>query len=163
MLAFGVIGALVLLLVYFAMRIQTLQREMVLLRSTTKSQTHRANEALAGLAEIVSRLEQVYAQNVDTAASKGLIGGQQHSVLQFLTGHFSAIVLDCWQNSSTTEEALKRQLAFNNQLSMEDLRAFMQQQPSQVRIGWSKNTPDGFISACESLTQLALGKQLKPK
>ncbi|QPG05705.1 hypothetical protein IT774_16875 [Salinimonas marina] len=162
MLAAGIIGILVLLLIYFALRIQTLQQEVTSLRSSTKSQTIRANQALSGLGEIVLRLQQVYAKNIETAAAKGLISGQQQSVLRFLTTRFTDIVMDCWQHSNTTEEAVNRQLNNHNELTMEDLRAFLQQQPSQVRMAWAKNTPEGFISACETLSYAAVGKPPQP-
>ncbi len=163
MLAFGVIGILVLLMIYFVMRIQTLQQEVTSLRSSSKSQTKRANHALKGLTEMVLRLQQVYSQNIETASSKGLISGQQQTVLQFLTHHFAEIVMDCWQHNSTTEEALNRQLESNQDVTMEDLQEFLRQQPSQIRIAWSKNTPEGFISVCEALSHSAMGKPLQPQ
>ena len=53
MLTFGVIGFLVLFLIYFVLPIQTLQQEGTALRSCSENQTKRANHKLEGLTKLV--------------------------------------------------------------------------------------------------------------
>ena len=161
MLAFGVVGILVIILIYFVMRAQTLQREVALSRSGLKNQTQRATLAFSSLTQVCLKLQHIYIDNIETASSKGLISSAQYPMLAFLMTHFAEIVLDCYQGGKNTEEALTRLLGPEQALTMEDIRRFMQEQPSQIRMAWAKNTPDGFISACEQMCNQALGKPLK--
>lgn len=161
MLAFGVMGILIFILIYFVMRAQTLQREVALSRSGLKSQTQRATVAFNSLTHVCLKLQHIYTDHIETASTKGLISTAQYQVPAFLMSHFAEIVLDCYQGGKNTEEALTRLLGPEQTLTMEDVRRFMQEQPSQIRMAWAKNTPDSFISACEQLCNQALGKPLK--
>ena len=61
------------------------------------------------------------------------------------------IIFDNCEKGHSIEEGLNIALR-DTELSMEDIKSFMQEQPNDVRISWVKNTADGFIKACDLMT-----------
>ncbi len=152
---FSIIGLLVIALIYFVLRAQNYQRELILARSTAKSNANRAKVAFTNMVMTTTELQNVFSQRLEAAHSKGLLKNEDYKAANTLIKHFSQIVMDCCEKGRTVEEALTRGLK-NEAVSLSDIKNFIKEQPSDVRVAWSKNTPDGFITACNSLSQSTL-------
>ncbi|NMH59793.1 hypothetical protein [Alteromonas ponticola] len=152
---FSIIGILVIGLIYFVLRVQTCQRELVLVRSTARMNAKKANVAFTNLVMLSTELQKVFTQRLEAANSKGLVVGDDFKAAKAVIKHFSDVVMDCCEKGSTVEEALTRRLN-NSGVSMNEVKNFIKERPNDVRMSWSKNTPDGFITACNLFSQSAL-------
>ena len=159
-IAAGVIGLLVLLLIYFVLRAQTLQRELALSRSTAKQSSSQANYAYRNLIMVSESLEKVLAVRIENAQQRRLISQQQYAVLSTLLQHFSAIIMFCCEKGATLEEALNHELR-SEDIGLEDIKNIMKEMPSSIRLAWSKNSAEGFIAACQLVTASLGGKTKK--
>lgn len=149
--AFGVIGLLVLLLIYFSLHMQNMQRELSLARASAKQNNNKATHAYKNLLQVTDALQRNYLYRIDRALKSQLITQQQHDVLKPLLINFSTIVMDCCEKGATIEEALNQILTYT-EISLKDIHKVIKEMPSPIRIAWSQNTMDGFIKACELIT-----------
>jgi len=157
MVALTIVGILVLILIFFVLRSQSLQRELALTRSTARVNAKKVNYAFTNLVTLTNELQSIYVGRVETAHSKGVMGGNDYKVVKAIVSHYSQIVMDCCEKGATVEEALKKSLKMS-EVSLEDIKNYIKEQPNDVRMSWVKNTPDGFTNACSTLSQGMLNK-----
>lgn len=153
--AFSVIGILVLALIFLVLRSQNMQKELALTRNTVKSNSKKITYAFHNLVLMSKELQKVYATRVDSAHKKGLLSGAEHGILSLIMHNFSQIVMDCCEKGDTVEEALSKALK-DGDITMEHVRELIKEKPSEIRVAWCKNTVDGFMAACQGLSQSAL-------
>ncbi|AMJ72757.1 MULTISPECIES: hypothetical protein [Alteromonas] len=158
--AFGIIGLLVLFLIYLALRVQTLQRELTLTRSSAKQNGNKVNHAYKNLVLVTDALEKAYAARIESAYKSRLISQQQHTALMPLMLNFSSIVMACCEKGATLEEALDSALS-STEVSQSDVRDVIKEMPGPIRMAWSKNSADGFIAACQLITSSVGGNTKK--
>lgn len=150
MISFLVIGFLVLLLAYFVMRSQNLQKKLNLQNNSLKS-TENHNKYVSGGVKIVAgELQRHYVNQLEMARKSALINQQDGEILAFILGHFEFVVMHCCEQQATVEEAILKALEPSS-YSMEQIRQFISDQPSEVRMPWCKNTIGGFVGACARL------------
>lgn len=151
LVAFSVIGFLILVLGYMALRLQNTQKELTLTRSSAKQHSSKATHAHRTLVMVTDALQKNLATRTDNAFKRRLINQQQHLVFMLLMNNFSNIVMICCEKNASVEEALGQVLK-TEALSFEDIQLVLKAMPSNVRMAWSKNTVDGFIAACQLIT-----------
>ncbi|WP_018984351.1 hypothetical protein [Salinimonas chungwhensis] len=151
MIAFTIVGILVLILIYFVIRSQTLQREASVSKHAAKTTSKRLKDAYSGLILVCTDLQKVYLERVESAYQKRLISAEDHTVMRFIMSHFSQIVIDCFEKRHSVEEALKNAVK-SSEISEQDVRDVIKKQPSHLRMAWVKNTPEGFMEACAQLS-----------
>ncbi|MCW8109964.1 hypothetical protein OPS25_15770 [Alteromonas ponticola] len=155
LVVFSVIGILVIALIYFVLKAQTHQRELMLVRSTAKSNAKKAHIAFTNLVTLSSELQNVFSQRLEVANSKGLIVGDDFNAAKTVIKLLSDVVMDCCEKGRTVEEVLTHRLK-NNNVSLKDVKNYIKGRPNDVRVSWSKNTPEGFITACNLFSQSSL-------
>ena len=160
MVAFSVIGILVLILIYFVMRTQTLQREVAMTKNSVKASAQKMQDTQRGLAQVLSHLQGVYEERLERGHKSGIVSSESLPVLRFIMQHFAVIAQRCFEQGETVEEALTAALNQQEEVTIEAIRDLIKQQPAQVRMAWVKNTPGGFMVACDSLTKLATGQTI---
>lgn len=158
MFAYSIVGILVLLLIYFVVRGQGVQRELAVTRNGMRVNAKKAHLAATNLLLVSNELQRVYLGRVETAQRKGVISTGNYTVLSILMRNFSRIIMDCSEKGATVEEALTHALNTED-ISLDDVKEYIKTCPSEVRMPWVKNTPSGFVSACNSLTQNLMGTE----
>ena len=151
MLAFSIIAVLVLILIFFVLKVQSLQKLVNSNKHLAKQNASKANSAFVTLSTTAKSLQQIFIERVESASSKGLISGKKYDVLILIVSSSAKIIFDNCEKGHSIEEGLNIALR-DTELSMEDIKSFMQEQPNAVRISWVKNTADGFIKACDLMT-----------
>lgn len=151
MLAFSFIAVQILLLIYFVMRMQTAQKDLVVSRSTLKNTSRRVDDALRGLHKIAKEMEHVYLSRLERANTKGLISSAKYPVLFGIFTCFSKVMVDCYENGLSVENALTKAIQ-STEISMEEIREMIKEEPNDIRVAWVQNTPDSFMSACNQLS-----------
>ncbi|MDY6882284.1 MAG: hypothetical protein SWL02_00735 [Pseudomonadota bacterium] len=159
--AFGVIGLLILFLIYFVLRAQNLQKELALLRHSNKQTNSKVTYAYRNLVLVTDALEKNLTSRIESAYKSRLIDQVQYQALHPLMQNFSTIVMACCEQGMSLEESLNKAL-LNEDVSLEDIREVVKALPGNVRMVWSKNTADGFIAFCQMVTATVNGTTAKP-
>ncbi|WP_414829193.1 hypothetical protein [Alteromonas sp. H39] len=156
----SIIAVLVIMLIFFVLRGQNMQRELALTRQTAKTNAKKVNYAYTSLVVVTNNLQQIFVSRVEKAHQRALISEDQYGVLAILANQYSRVVMDCCEKEATVEEALIKSLK-KTPLTIEEVKDIVKEFPSEVRMAWSKNTPDGFTAAMNHISQYINGKQKK--
>lgn len=157
---FSIIAILVIMLIFFVLRGQNMQRELTLTRQSAKSNAKKINYAYTSLVVVTNTLQQIFVSRIEKAHQRALITEDQYGILAILVNQYSRVVMDCCEKNATVEEALKKSLS-KTAVSLEEVKDIVKEFPSEVRLSWSKNTPDGFTAAINNISQYINGKQKK--
>lgn len=155
-IAFGIIGLLLLLLIFFVLRTQNLQKELTLSRHSNKQSNSKANYAYRNLVLVTEALEKNLTQRLQSLYKSRLITQEQHNSLLPLMTCFASIVMNCCEKGDTLEESLKKVLT-DEDPSLEGIQLVVKELPSNLRMLWSKNTADSFIAFCQAVTTIKSG------
>ena len=156
----SIIALLVIMLVFFVLRSQNMQRELALTRHSAKTNAKKVNYAYTSLVVVTNNLQQIFVSRVEKAHQRALISEDQYGTLSILAGQYSRVVMDCCEKEATVEEALKKSLK-KSAVTIEEVKGIVKEFPSDVRMAWAKNTPDGFTAAMNHISQYINGKQKK--
>ncbi|MEO9947555.1 MAG: hypothetical protein ABJH28_18425 [Paraglaciecola sp.] len=151
MVAFGVIGFLILLLVFIVTRNQSIQQEVKQTQQAHKTLQLQNKHSLGVVNTMSSQLQQSLQIKLTALQSHGLIKQADFEIVQFIIENFKYVILQCTQDGETVEIAIAKALKGNN-LTIEDIRQFIAKQQSETRIPWCQNTVEGFVIACQNLT-----------
>ncbi|HBY38045.1 MAG TPA: hypothetical protein DEH24_01435 [Alteromonas sp.] len=151
MVIFASIAALVLLLVYFVMRVQSLQKELVLSQSNLKASNRRISDSTSGMVMLAKQIQHFLVERLESSHKRGLIDTGAFEVFQFVFHNISTIAVLCMDKGMTVEEALKSVLQ-ESEITMESIREKVKLQPSEIRVAWSQNTLEGFVVACKGIS-----------
>lgn len=149
--AFGVIGLLILFLIYLVLRTQNLQKELALLRHSNKQTSSKVTYAYRNLVLVTDALEKNFTSRIESDYKSRIIEQSQYQILHPLMRNFSTIVMACCEKGMSLEESLNKAL-LNEDVTLEDIRNIVKTLPSNARMAWSKNTADGFIAFCQTVT-----------
>lgn len=151
MVAFGVIGFLVLLLIYFVLRNQSMQSELNQCRHQLKSIDKQNRFSLGSLGILSAELQKTYQLRLDGLQKHALISSEDYNIADFIMGQVAFVIMQCCEKSATIEEALTKALQ-SSDYDMQQINQFIAKHPSEIRVPWCKNTIGGFVSACHNLT-----------
>lgn len=162
MIAFSIIGILSLLLIYFVLRLQNAQRELILARSNARASTKRANQAFRHIMALANEQQNEMLTKLESAHTKGLMKTTDYQRLAVLFAQFTTIVMLCSEKGASVEEAINAALK-KQEMTLQDVREVVKNMPNDVRMSWSKNTCDGFVNACAAITRTLMGKTETPE
>lgn len=161
MLVFSIITMLVLLLMYLVFRIQTLNKEIYANRSLARQHADKASTAYKTLNATAKTLQKICLDRVEQANKKGLLSGKQYELMMAISGALHQVIFDCCEKAHTVEEALTLFLR-ETEISMDDVKSLLQEQPNDVRMSWVQNTPESFIKACNLMTLSLMAPRSAP-
>jgi hypothetical protein len=150
MVAFGVIGCLILVLVFVVTRNQGMQREFKQVQRAHKVLQSQNKYSLAIVMTMSTQLQYAFQTKLAALKSHGLINHQDYDTANFILENFQFIIAQCCQHSETVEVAVSKALK-GQALTSENISQFVTRQPSEIRVPWCKNTVDGFVAACSNL------------
>ena len=151
MVSFGVTGFLVLILIYFVVRQQSMQVELNKLRNSVKSLDKQGRFSLNALLMLSGQLQKMYQGRLDSLQKHALISADDYKYASFIISQVETVIMQCCEKSATVEEAITRQLA-STEMEIEQINQYIAKQPSDIRVPWCKNTIGGFIAACHNIT-----------
>ncbi len=151
MITFAVFAALVTLLVFFGFKIQNLQKQLLISQNSLKSTSRRMNNANSSMVVLSQQIQGFLIERLESSHKRGLISNKPFEVLHPMYEKISAVAVYCMEKGMSVEEALKTALK-DTEVTLEQLREIIKEQPSEIRMAWSKNTLDGFIIACKGLS-----------
>ena len=104
------------------------------------------------------QLQYNYKLKLDGLRHHGLLHGDDLLAAQFLIDNFVVVVTQCCERNASVEEALKKALE-GSPFSMARIQQFVASQAVEVRVPWSKNNLEGFMSACNNMVSGKLKTQ----
>lgn len=149
MITFGIIGCLILAIIFIVTRGQSLEREHKQLKSAHKLEQAQNKHSLKTMLTIALQLQHAFQAKLLSLNSHGLISPQDFEVANFILENFQYVIDQCCQQEETVEVAIGKALK-DRDLTMEKVSQFIARQPTEVKMPWSKNTVDGFITACRN-------------
>jgi hypothetical protein len=150
MVAFGVIGFLILVVTFVVIRNQSTERELKQIRREHKLLQSQNKYSLGIVMAMSTQLQYIFQTKLAALHSHGLIKRKDYDIAHFILENFQFIVVQCCQHNETVEVAVRKALK-GQTLTIEFVSQFIARQPSEVRVPWCKNTVDGFIAACRNL------------
>ncbi len=150
MVEFGVIGFLVLVLIFFVMRSQNAQRELKLVQSAHKSLQSQNKYSLGIVMAMATQLQNTFQAKLAAQNSSGLINHKDYEVASFVLENFQFVVVQCCQHNETVEVAVRKALK-GQSITIEEISHFVSRQPAEIKVPWCKNTIEGFVVACRNL------------
>lgn len=150
MVAFGIIGFLILVIIFVVMRSQSTQRELKQIKRAHKLLQSQDKYSLGIVMAMSRQLQSEFQTKLASLNSHGLIKRQDYDIAHFILENFQFIIVQCCQHNETVEVAIRKALK-GEVLTIEFVNQFIARQSSEVRVPWCKNTVDGFIAACRNL------------
>ncbi len=150
-IAFSIIGFLVLVLIYFVVRNQSIQAELNQLKHLVKSKDAQSRFSLSALLMLSGQLQNTYKKRLDSLQKHALISSEDYDTASFILGNVEFVIMQCCENRATVEEAINKALD-RSTFTIEQINKYIAKQPSEIRVPWCKNSVGGFVSACHNLT-----------
>lgn len=151
MVAFGVIGFLVLILIYFVVKAQGLQAELNQIKNALRSMDAQSKFSLNALVMLSGQMQRSYLAKLNNLQKHALINNEDFEIANFILNQVELVIMQCCEHKSTVEEAINKAVK-NSTYTIEQINQFIAKQPSEIRVSWCKNTVGGFIAACHNLT-----------
>lgn len=158
---FSIIGFLVLALIYFVVRNQSLQREINQYKHSLKATDSQVRYATTTLASVSGELQKTFLSRLEANHKRGIVTGDDYHVLSFILNHVDFVIMQCLEHKRTVEEAINKALD-SSDLSITQVNQYIAQQPSEIRVPWCKNSVNSFITACNNLSVGKLTTQAAP-
>lgn len=150
MIEFGVIGFLVLVLIFFVTRSQNIQRELKQVQSAHKTLLSQNKYSLGIIMTVSTQLQQSFQTKLAALKSHGLINHKDEEIASFVMENFQFVIVQCCQHNETVEVAINKALK-GQLLTINDISQFIARQPTEIKVPWCKNTVEGFVAACRNL------------
>ncbi|MCC2617497.1 hypothetical protein LJ739_14685 [Aestuariibacter halophilus] len=154
-IAFSIIGLLVLVMIFMFLRSQNLVREVTQLKHSLRYHEKQTRFCLTTLMNLSTQLQNTYLARLEGLQKHALVSADDYELCKFILNHVEFVVMQCCESGATVEEAIHKALQ-RSQYDMERINKFIARQPSEVRVPWCKNAISGFISACHNLTSESL-------
>ncbi|WP_100644112.1 hypothetical protein [Alteromonas facilis] len=158
MISAGIIAIMSIILVYFVVRGQGLQRELKLAQHGAKAKSRALKIGQKQIAFMAHELQQIFLSRLEALNKRALLSQDDYQIAFFILNRFEYVVMNCTEHGNTVEEAVTRSTE-NQPISLEKINEFIKKQPSEIRVAWCQNTVDGFIAACRGFSSGALKTQ----
>jgi hypothetical protein len=145
----GVIGFLILVLVFVVTRNQNAQSELKKSQHAHKLLLTQNKYSLGIVMTLSSVLQNTFQVKLAALKNHGLINQQDYDMANFILDNFQFVLVQCCQHNETVEVAVRKALK-GQDFSIEEVGQFIARQPSEVRVPWCKNTVEGFVAACRN-------------
>ena len=149
--AFGIIGFLILLLIYLTVRNQSIQRELIQYKRTLKATDSQARYAMKTLIAVSAELQKAFVARLEANQKRGIISGQDYEIAGFILNHVDFVISQCVEHQRSVEEAVNKALE-RSELSMKDINQYIANQASEIRVPWCKNAVNAFVVACNNIS-----------
>jgi hypothetical protein len=150
MVSFGVIGFLILVLVYFVTRSQGMQREFKQVQRAYKTLQTQNKYSLSIVMAMSTQLQYSFQTKLAELKSHDQINHQDYNIVNFILENFQFIIVQCCQHNESVEVAVRRALK-GQELKIENIIEYIKRQPLEISVPWCKNSVEGFIAACRNL------------
>lgn len=140
------VAFMVLLVTFFVVKSQRIQKDLKVQRRHIKSLESQLKSSLSSTTSIVNELQQLLLSRLEDAKRRNLVGGERYETTKTLYQNMDRVVLQCCEKGFTVAEAAGKTFAKSSP-DIEGIKVFISEQPDDVKLQWSRNTVNHFISA----------------
>ena len=158
MAAIGVIGFTVLILIYFVLKTQSLQKEMNQYKHSLKTSDSQARNTLNNLNFLSKELQKVYMGRLNSAKKHGMINEEDFTMSATIIENFAYVVMRCSEHNETVEEAVIKSLD-RSTIEIQEINHFIAAQPQEIKLPWCKNQLGGYVVACQNISRGQMPKK----
>jgi hypothetical protein len=162
MAAIGVIGFTVLILIYFVLKTQSLNKELSQYKHSLKSSDKQARNTLSSLAFLSKEMQKICMGRLNSAKKHGLINDDDFAISSNIIENFTYVVSRCCEHGDTVEEAVNKSLE-RATIEIQEINHFIAKQPQEIKIPWCKNQLGGYIVACQNISRGQMPKKEQPQ
>lgn len=162
MVTMSVIAFCVILVIYFLLRSQSLQKELSQYKHQVKTLDNQSKFAVNTLMSLASEIQKSNIKQLESAHKRGLVSKEDYEVASVIFNNFEYIVVQCCEHKSTVEEAINKAIAPAD-IDIDAVNQFIAKQPQEVKLPWCKNQVGSFVTACNNLLALYLNPKLASK
>jgi hypothetical protein len=158
MAAIGVVGFVVLILIYFVLKTQALNKELRQFKHSLKASDKQARNTLNSLNFLSKEMQKVCAGRLNSAKKHGLINDEDFAISSNIIDNFTYVITRCCEHGDTIEEAVNKSLE-RATIEIQEINHFIARQPQEIKIPWCKNQLGGYIIACQNISKGATPKK----
>lgn len=151
MISAGIIAFMLMIIIYFVIRSQGLQREIKLATNASKSSGRKLKQTQKQLVFMAHELQTIFLSRLESVNKRGLLKQDEYQIAYFILNRFEFVVMNCAEHGSTVEEAVSKSLQ-SQAVKIEQINEFIKEQPSEVRMAWCQNKLDGYVAACRGIS-----------
>ena len=146
----AVVGFLVLVLIYFFVRSQAVERELKQTKHQAKVVGSQAKQALVSVDVLALEIQKSLLERLDAAKKRKLIDGDNYERAKALFLRFERVIMLCSEQGLSVSEALKK-VFIKSDRSFDDVCEFISELPQDVKLAWSRNDVNSFVTACSNI------------
>ncbi|XOV80082.1 MAG: hypothetical protein ACFHVJ_03790 [Aestuariibacter sp.] len=145
----------VLLLVYFVVKNQAMQRELREFKYQARSAQKTARFTLTTIDSLAQQVQKILLAQLDSAHKRGLVKGDDHAKIKAIFNGFESVIMSCCEHGSTVDEAINRALK-SSEFDADAIKQFISGMPSEVRLAWVKNQVGSYVVACTNINNVIM-------
>ena len=151
----AVIVSLIFFLIFIVMKNQNMAKELREYRHLAKNAESKSRFALTTVDSLARQIQKILMSQLESSQKRGLVKGDKYEKAKVIFNCFEYVVMQCCEHGATVEESLNRALS-NSEIGMEDVKKFISEMPSEVRMAWVKNNVGSFVVACNNINSCFL-------
>lgn len=149
-IALSVIGFLILILIYFFVRAQAIERELKQTMHQAKIAGSQAKQALMSVDVLALEIQKSLLEKLDAAQKRKLIDGDNYNCAKALFSKFERVVMLCSEFGMSVSEATKKSFT-NSDPDFDKICEYVGSLPNEVKLPWSRNDINSFVNACSNI------------
>ncbi|MCY7295776.1 hypothetical protein [Alteromonas sp. a30] len=149
----AIIGFMLLLVIYFFIRAQGIEKELNRYKHQAKISGAQAKNGLMTIDALAVELQKMLTDRLEAARRRQLIGGEHHDAVRALFNQIERVVMYCSENNATVADALAVCLKGQSP-GLSEIKLFISKQPNEVKLPWSRNNINAFITTCINIAVL---------
>ncbi len=150
LVSLAVIGFMLLLVIYFFVRSQGIEKELKRYKHQSKAAGVQAKNALVTVDALAIELQKMLSERLESARRRQLIAGEQHDAVKALYAHIEKVVMHATEHNASVADSLEA--AFKNKSpGLQEIKLFISKQPNEVKLPWSRNNLSSFITTCVNI------------
>ena len=146
----SIVGFLVLALVYFVIRAQSVEKELKRTKQQAKSLNTQAKQASTCANMLAIEMQRSLLEKLDAAHKRMLISGSDYTRARALFCRLDKVVQLYSEQSIPVSQALKTAFKGSDP-SFNDVCQYITTMPTEVKLAWSRNDMHSFITACNHI------------
>ncbi len=150
-IAFTIGAILLLVVIYYIIQTQALSAEVIKLRNLNKQSGKNAKAALSGLSITCIELQKAYLARIAETKRHGLLTEDNYNLSYFVISKLGFVIMRSIEMDISIEQSLQ-QACSASPYKASEVKKFIANQPTEVRMPWSQNTVVGYMTAINRLS-----------
>ena len=150
----SIITVFVFISIYFFIRAESLQREIIVMKREVTSTKKDNREYVEAMAVIAQRYEDIYKKRFSELRESAVKSNEVFSIIAPLINNYAVIFNDSLRGSGKLHGVVKKTYEGGDKNGYQNFTNFIAQADASIRQAWSSNSINGYIVLVEMLLQI---------